>query len=43
MRGSTRTDEAYDLIVLGAGPVGQTVAGRARAAGLTVAVVERPA
>src|SRR3954452_3798504 len=41
MRASTRTDDAYDLIVLGAGPVGQTVAGRARAAGLTVAVVER--
>jgi pyruvate/2-oxoglutarate dehydrogenase complex dihydrolipoamide dehydrogenase (E3) component len=31
----------YDVIVLGAGPVGQNVAGRARAAGLTVAVVER--
>ena len=31
----------YDVIVLGAGPVGQNVADRARAAGLTVAVVER--
>ncbi|MFE5096110.1 dihydrolipoyl dehydrogenase family protein [Streptomyces sp. NPDC056638] len=30
----------YDVIVLGAGPVGQNVADRARAAGLTVAVVE---
>ena len=33
--------EAYDVIVLGAGPVGQNVAARARAAGLTVAVIER--
>jgi dihydrolipoamide dehydrogenase len=33
--------QTYDVIVLGAGPVGQNVAGRARAAGLTVAVVER--
>src|SRR5438105_6335595 len=31
----------YDVIVLGAGPVGQNIAGRARAAGLAVAVVER--
>ncbi|MER7892596.1 NAD(P)/FAD-dependent oxidoreductase [Micromonospora sp. NPDC094482] len=31
----------YDVVVLGAGPVGQTVADRTRAAGLTVAVVER--
>ncbi|MEU0600648.1 NAD(P)/FAD-dependent oxidoreductase [Streptomyces sp. NPDC006393] len=31
----------YDVIVLGAGPVGQNVAERARAAGLAVAVVER--
>ncbi|GGW91448.1 dihydrolipoyl dehydrogenase family protein [Streptomyces chartreusis] len=30
----------YDVIVLGAGPVGQNVADRARAAGLSVAVVE---
>lgn len=31
----------YDVIVLGAGPVGQNVAARAHAAGLTVAVIER--
>ena len=31
---------AYDVIVVGAGPVGENVADRARAAGLTVAVVE---
>lgn len=36
-----QADDAYDVIVLGAGPVGQNVASRARAAGLTVAVVER--
>src|SRR5262245_2799233 len=34
-------DTIYDVIVLGAGPVGQNVAARARAAGLSVAVVER--
>ncbi|MEV5173830.1 NAD(P)/FAD-dependent oxidoreductase [Streptomyces flaveolus] len=34
-------DSTYDVIVLGAGPVGQNVADRARAAGLSVAVVER--
>jgi dihydrolipoamide dehydrogenase len=34
-------DNVYDVIVLGAGPVGQTVAARAIAEGLTVAVVER--
>jgi pyruvate/2-oxoglutarate dehydrogenase complex dihydrolipoamide dehydrogenase (E3) component len=33
--------DSYDVIVLGAGPVGQNVAARARAAGLTVAVIER--
>jgi pyruvate/2-oxoglutarate dehydrogenase complex dihydrolipoamide dehydrogenase (E3) component len=32
---------SYDVIVVGAGPVGQNVAARARAAGLSVAVVER--
>jgi dihydrolipoamide dehydrogenase len=37
----TEPDNIYDVIVLGAGPVGQNVAARARAAGLTVAVVER--
>lgn len=31
----------YDVVVLGAGPIGQNVTDRARAAGLTVAVVER--
>lgn len=34
-------DGAYDVIVLGAGPVGINVAARTRAAGLSVAVVER--
>ncbi|KAA0080065.1 NAD(P)/FAD-dependent oxidoreductase [Mycolicibacterium sp. P9-64] len=33
--------QEYDVIVLGAGPVGQSVAARARAGGLSVAVVER--
>ena len=32
---------AYDVIVIGTGPIGQTAAERARAAGLTVAAVER--
>ena len=32
---------SYDVIVIGAGPVGQNVADRSRAAGLSVAVVER--
>ncbi|WOX20698.1 NAD(P)/FAD-dependent oxidoreductase [Streptomyces solicathayae] len=35
----TRTVE-YDVVVLGAGPTGENVAGRARDAGLSVAVVE---
>ncbi|MGW1162519.1 dihydrolipoyl dehydrogenase family protein [Streptomyces sp. NPDC002519] len=34
-------DATYDVIVLGAGPVGQNVTDRARAGGLSVAVVER--
>lgn len=34
-------DGLYDVIVLGAGPVGQTIGARARAAGLSVAMVER--
>jgi dihydrolipoamide dehydrogenase len=34
-------ENVYDVIVIGAGPIGQNVADRARAAGLTVAVVER--
>ncbi|WP_346101534.1 NAD(P)/FAD-dependent oxidoreductase [Nonomuraea maheshkhaliensis] len=33
--------EEYDVIVIGTGPVGQTVAQRVRSAGLTVAAVER--
>ncbi|WP_433281448.1 dihydrolipoyl dehydrogenase family protein [Pseudonocardia xinjiangensis] len=33
--------DSYDVVVLGAGPVGQTVAGRSRAHGLSVALVER--
>ncbi|MEU9241484.1 NAD(P)/FAD-dependent oxidoreductase [Streptomyces sp. NPDC048385] len=37
----SHADTPYDVIVLGAGPVGQNVADRARAAGLSVAVVER--
>jgi dihydrolipoamide dehydrogenase len=35
------SQEIYDVIVIGTGPIGQTVADRARAAGLTVAAVER--
>ncbi|MGH3210722.1 MAG: FAD-dependent oxidoreductase, partial [Trebonia sp.] len=35
------TTEIYDVIVIGTGPIGQTVADRARAAGLSVAAVER--
>jgi len=31
----------YDVIVIGTGPVGQTVTDRAHAAGLSVAAVER--
>ncbi len=34
-------ENAYDVIVTGAGPVGCTVVDRARAAGLSVAVVAR--
>ncbi|SIS02267.1 dihydrolipoyl dehydrogenase family protein [Micromonospora avicenniae] len=34
-------DATYDVIVIGAGPIGQNVAARARAGGLSVAVVER--
>jgi Pyridine nucleotide-disulphide oxidoreductase len=35
------TDNVYDVVVLGAGPIGLSLADRARAAGLSVAVVER--
>jgi pyruvate/2-oxoglutarate dehydrogenase complex dihydrolipoamide dehydrogenase (E3) component len=31
----------FDVVVLGAGPIGQNAAERARAAGLSVALVER--
>ena len=34
-------EDTYDVVVLGAGPVGQVAAERARAAGLSVAMVER--
>lgn len=37
----TQRAETYDVVVLGAGPVGENVADRARAAGLSVAIVER--
>ncbi|MEO6793849.1 MAG: NAD(P)/FAD-dependent oxidoreductase [Mycobacterium sp.] len=36
-----RQGDPYDVVVIGAGPVGENVADRARAAGLTVAIVER--
>ncbi|ORB73669.1 dihydrolipoyl dehydrogenase family protein [Mycobacterium scrofulaceum] len=34
-------ETAYEVLVLGAGPIGQNAAERARAAGLTVALIER--
>ncbi len=34
-------ENSYDVIVLGAGPVGQNAAERARAGGLSVVMVER--
>ncbi|WP_420109103.1 FAD-dependent oxidoreductase, partial [Mycolicibacter arupensis] len=37
----TQQAQTVDVVVLGAGPVGENVADRARAAGLTVAIVER--
>jgi pyruvate/2-oxoglutarate dehydrogenase complex dihydrolipoamide dehydrogenase (E3) component len=40
MRGSPN-ENVYDVIVIGTGPIGQTVADRACAAGLSVAAVER--
>jgi pyruvate/2-oxoglutarate dehydrogenase complex dihydrolipoamide dehydrogenase (E3) component len=36
----TALDDVFDVIVIGAGPVGENVADRTRAAGLTTAVVE---
>lgn len=38
---ATASERDFDVIVLGAGPVGQNAAERARAAGLRVAMVER--
>jgi dihydrolipoamide dehydrogenase len=38
---SEKVKDAYDVVVLGAGPVGENVAERAHAAGLDVAIVER--
>lgn len=38
--GDAAVEDAFDVIVIGAGPVGENVADRARAAGLTVAVIE---
>lgn len=37
----TAAEDTYDVVVLGAGPVGQNAAERARAGGLSVAIVER--
>jgi dihydrolipoamide dehydrogenase len=37
----TTPDTTFDVIVIGAGPIGQSVAARARAGGLSVAVVEK--
>lgn len=40
MSSQVQTQE-FDVVVIGAGPIGQTLADRARAGGLSVAVVER--
>jgi len=40
MNGSSAVN-SYDVVVIGMGPIGVTVAGRAHAAGLSVAAVER--
>jgi pyruvate/2-oxoglutarate dehydrogenase complex dihydrolipoamide dehydrogenase (E3) component len=37
----TAAEHTYDVVVLGAGPVEQNAAERARAGGLSVAMVER--
>lgn len=39
-RATDAADEAYDVIVLGAGPTGENVADRAHAAGLSTVIVE---
>jgi pyruvate/2-oxoglutarate dehydrogenase complex dihydrolipoamide dehydrogenase (E3) component len=38
---SAGAENTYDVIVIGAGPIGLTLAERARAADLSVAVLER--
>jgi dihydrolipoamide dehydrogenase len=38
---SPEVTQEFDVVVIGAGPIGQTLVDRARAGGLTVAVVER--
>jgi pyruvate/2-oxoglutarate dehydrogenase complex dihydrolipoamide dehydrogenase (E3) component len=40
-RTADQVDSTYDVVVIGAGPVGQNAADRARATGLSVAMVER--
>src|SRR4051794_13320057 len=40
-KGLEMSTYSYDVVVIGAGPVGQSVVERVRAAGLSVAVVER--
>lgn len=37
----TTVDHSWDVIVIGAGPVGENVAARVRKAGLTVAIIEK--
>src|SRR5215831_14623633 len=38
---SPATENVYDVIIIGTGPIGQTAADRTRAAGLSVAIAER--
>src|SRR5688572_2104428 len=40
LRGGTMAQQNFDVIVIGAGPVGQNVADRAKQGGLSVAIVE---
>lgn len=37
---ATGTTQSYDVVVIGAGPVGENVADRTRAAGLSTVIVE---